>query len=63
MTNSIADSSQRKAARVAGVLYLIVIVAGVSAEFFVRQRLIVPGNATATPIISWLLRGYSVSAF
>ena len=47
-TASIPDLSQRKAARVAGVLYLIVIVAGVSAEFFVRQRLIVPGDATAT---------------
>jgi len=47
-TARIAGLSQRKAARVAGVLYLIVIVAGVSAEFFVRQRLIVPGNATAT---------------
>ena len=33
-TARIADLSQRKAARVAGVLYLIVIVAGVSAEFF-----------------------------
>ena len=48
MTNSIADLSQRKAARVAGVLYLIVIVAGVFAEFFVRSKLIVPGDATAT---------------
>ncbi|MBA7713112.1 hypothetical protein ES703_122110 [subsurface metagenome] len=47
-TARIADLSPRKAARVAGVLYLIVIVAGVSAEFFVRQRLIVPGDATAT---------------
>jgi len=48
MTNSIADSSQRKAARVAGVLYLILIVAGVLAQFFVRGSLIVPGDATAT---------------
>ena len=48
MTNSIADLSQRKAARVAGVLYLIVIVAGVFAQFFVRSKLIVPGDATAT---------------
>ncbi len=47
-TASIADLSQRKAARVAGLLYLIVIVAGISAEFFVRQRLIVPGDAAAT---------------
>ena len=37
-----------KTARVAGVLYLTIIVAGIFAEFVVRQSLIVPGDATAT---------------
>ncbi len=48
MTNRIADLSLRQAARVAGFLYLIIIIAGIFAEFFVRQSLIVPGDATAT---------------
>jgi len=48
MTNLFADISQHKAARVAGVLYLIVAVTGAFAELFVRQRLIVPGDAAAT---------------
>ena len=48
MTNRIADISLPKAARAAGVLYLIIIIAGIFAEFFVRQSLIVPGDATAT---------------
>lgn len=40
--------SNKKTARVAGVLYLIIIIAGIFAEFFVRQSLIVPGDATTT---------------
>jgi hypothetical protein len=48
MINRIDSISQRKTARVAGVLYLIIITAGIFAEFFVRQSLIVPGNAAAT---------------
>ena len=48
VTNRTADTSQRNVARVAGVLYLIIIVAGIFAEFFVRQSLKVPGDATAT---------------
>jgi hypothetical protein len=48
MTNHTVDTSQRKLARVAGFLYLVIIVAGIFAEFFVRQSLIVPGDATAT---------------
>jgi hypothetical protein len=43
MTNSIA-----KTARTGGILYLIIIVAGIFAEIFVRSKLIVPGDATAT---------------
>ena len=38
----------KKTARIAGILYLIIIIAGIFAEFFVRQSLIVPGDATAT---------------
>ena len=47
MLNRIADLTQRKAARVAGLLYLAVIVFGVTAEL-VRQSLIVPGDAATT---------------
>jgi hypothetical protein len=38
----------KKAARVAGVLYLLVIVFGMFAELYVNLRLIVPGDATTT---------------
>ena len=48
MTNFIADTSPRQAARVAGLLYLTIIIAGIFAEFFVRQSLIVAGDAAAT---------------
>lgn len=41
-------NSNEKTARVAGFLYLIVIITGVFAELFVRSSLIVPGNAGAT---------------
>lgn len=41
-------NATNKIARVAGLLYLIIIVAGIFAEFFVRQSLVVPGDATAT---------------
>jgi len=48
MINRISDISLHQAARIAGLLYLIIIMAGIFAEFFVRQSLIVPGDATAT---------------
>ena len=48
MTNRTAEPSLRNTARVAGVLYLIIIMCGIFAEFFVRSSLIVPGDATAT---------------
>ncbi|MFO7604422.1 MAG: DUF4386 domain-containing protein [Gammaproteobacteria bacterium] len=35
-------------ARFAGLLYLIIIVFGISSEFFIRASLIVPGDASAT---------------
>lgn len=44
---SLVESSPKTYARVGGVLYLIIIVAGVSAAF-VRDRLTVPSNAAAT---------------
>ncbi|WP_299452825.1 DUF4386 domain-containing protein [uncultured Microscilla sp.] len=40
--------SPKTIARVAGLFYLAVIVCGVFAEFFVRGKLMVSGNATAT---------------
>lgn len=42
------EISQRKAARIAGISYLSIIVLGIFAEFFVRGSLIVPGDAPAT---------------
>ncbi len=48
MTNRIADLSLRKAARVAGFGLLIMAILGPFAEFFVLQRLIVPGDAATT---------------
>jgi hypothetical protein len=41
-------NSNKKTARIAGLLYLTIIIAGIFAEFFVRQSLIVTGDATAT---------------
>lgn len=41
-------NSVNKIARVAGLLYLIIIASGIFAEFFVRSNLIVAGDATAT---------------
>lgn len=42
------EASPRGYARLGGVLYLIIIVAGLFGEMFVRGRLIVPGDASAT---------------
>ena len=42
------ENSIKKTARIGGVLYLIIIVAGIFAEIFVRGKLIVSGDATAT---------------
>jgi len=65
MPNRIADISAQKAARVAGVGYLIIIIAGIFAELFVRSKLIVPGDAatTANNIMAseWLFRASIVS--
>ncbi|MDX1415239.1 MAG: DUF4386 domain-containing protein [Candidatus Promineifilaceae bacterium] len=43
-----AGMSPRRLARIAGLLYLIIIAAGIFAEFFVRQSLKVPGDPAAT---------------
>jgi uncharacterized protein DUF4386 len=48
MITSAIDESQRKAARVAGLLYLITFVAVVYANFGIHDRLNVAGNAAAT---------------
>jgi hypothetical protein len=37
-----------KTARIGGILYLIIVVTGIFAEIFVRSKLIVSGDATAT---------------
>jgi hypothetical protein len=38
----------RQTARLAGVLYLVIIIAGIFAEFIIRQSLLVPGDAAQT---------------
>jgi hypothetical protein len=43
-----AETSPLTYARVAGLLYLIIIVFGIFSEVFVRSSLIVAGDATAT---------------
>jgi hypothetical protein len=48
MTEWIEEASPRRMARIAGFLYLIVIADGIFAEVFVRGRLVVNGDATAT---------------
>lgn len=48
MRNRTAQASPQTYARIGGVLYLIIIVAGGFAELFVRSKLIVSADATAT---------------
>jgi hypothetical protein len=48
MTDRTLETSPQVYARVAGVLYLIIIVFGIGAEVFIRGSLIVPGDAAAT---------------
>lgn len=47
MTDLIA-MAPRKAARIAGALYLFIIAGGLFAELFVRERLVAPGDAATT---------------
>lgn len=48
MTRRAVEASPRIYARIGGALYLFIIVAALFAEAFVRGRLIVSGDATAT---------------
>jgi hypothetical protein len=48
MTDRTVETSPQLYARIGGVLYLIIIVVGLFGEVFVRDRLIVSGDATAT---------------
>ena len=48
MTDSAAETSPQTYARIGGVLYLIIIVIGIFGEAFVRDKLIVSGDAAAT---------------
>jgi len=48
MTGHAVESSPQAYARAGGVLYLIIIVAGIFGEMFVRSKLIVSGDAGAT---------------
>jgi hypothetical protein len=48
MMERIAEASPRFKARIAGVFYLLIFVAAPFAEFFVRGRLVVYGDAAAT---------------
>lgn len=60
MTNRTAETSPLIYARVAGFLYLIIIVSGIFSEVFIRSSLIVKGDATATATnilaSEWLFR-------
>jgi hypothetical protein len=48
MEDQEVQTSPQIYARIGGVLYLIIIVIGIFGEVFVRNRLIVSGDATAT---------------
>jgi Domain of unknown function (DUF4386) len=48
MTSASVESSPQRYARVGGLLYLIIIVAGATGELFIRGRLIVPRDAAFT---------------
>jgi hypothetical protein len=48
LTNRITETSPQVYARIGGVLYLMIIVVGFCSEFFVRDKLVVAGDVTAT---------------
>jgi hypothetical protein len=48
MTDRSLETSPQVLSRIGGVLYLIIIVLGIFGEVFVRNRLIVPGDAAIT---------------
>src|SRR5712692_12066317 len=64
MANHPVETSPQVYARTGGVLYLIIIISGLFGEAFVRDKLIVSGDATATAnniIASQLLFRISVA--
>jgi hypothetical protein len=48
MSDITVETSPQRYARIGGVLYLIIIVLGGVGEVFIRDRIVVPGNATVT---------------
>jgi hypothetical protein len=48
LTVPIAETPPRTLARIAGLLYLIIIVCGIFSEAFIRASLVVPNDASAT---------------
>ena len=48
MTDRTAETKPQIYARIGGVLYLIIIAAGLFAQAFVQDKLIVPADAAAT---------------
>ena len=48
MTDNTVETSPQLYARIGGVMYLIIIVIGFCGEFFVRDKLVVSGDVTAT---------------
>ena len=47
-TNNSLEVMPKKYAKIAGFLYLLIIVFGISSEVFIRSRLVVSGNAADT---------------
>ena len=50
MEESQVTTSPRLLSRIGGMLYLFIIIVGLYGEAFIRSRLIVPGDATATAV-------------
>lgn len=48
MTKPVPDASPQTYARIAGLLYLFIIVAGALGELFIRDKLVASGDASAT---------------
>jgi hypothetical protein len=48
MTNNNTETSQQVYARIGGLAYLIIIIAGACGELIIRNKIIVPGDAAAT---------------
>lgn len=48
LTVTLPHMSPRRYARIAGALYLVIIVVGILGPLLTRERLVVPGNASAT---------------